>query len=357
MAALAGCSESDFALTEVRRELGTWMLRYLASRRDGIREGAAAELRIYVGQLARGVTSKGVRCELRTFSPGERGTARVQARCFIREAGETAAWELRDEAVNSVELKMRGVSAQQPSYRAEMGLEDFKEERWPEVISVTASPGTAHTANILCGEYLRAKCRGTAVQGAIWHRQGANGKPAAYLYFGPDVDRTLPDVPVFATAPSYHDAASYEFAELDAQWAPEEIISRGCTVDAKIIKCKVCPKLGLDRVPDAVSAVWPEGDNAFQIGNASASATSVEMVRVQGIGCCSTAPCMELVRDVSTAAKTVSNGTVSCKWKNVANSLRAMRFFACLRRDLAARRYSEDPSELAAITSPPLVCF
>ena len=61
LAALAKC---DFVLTELKRQMGRWMLRYLATLEDEV-YGAAAELRIYVGQLARGTPSKRALSNLR----------------------------------------------------------------------------------------------------------------------------------------------------------------------------------------------------------------------------------------------------------------------------------------------------
>jgi site-specific DNA-cytosine methylase/superfamily II DNA or RNA helicase len=346
LTSMASCALSDFVLSDVKRGMGAWMLRYLAAREDGICAGAAAELRIYVGHLARGIGSKGLRCELRTFSAEERGTARVQARCFIREEGGTATWELRDEGVDVVELMMKGACSQ-ASYRAEMGLSGFKDERWPGEISVTtASRGmlTNPIANSFCGDYFRTKCRGTAVRGAIWcRRQSPNAsigqQPQSYLYFRPDVDRTLPDVPVFATAPSYHDGSSYEFAELEQlvgdgqqQWAPEEIIAKPCTVKANVSKWRKCPSFGFECVPDAVSAVWPKVDDAFEVGDTRVSTTSVELVRIHGIECLTTR-CREIFADALTAPSKISKAAARGnmerdQWKNMTNSSRAMRHFA-----------------------------
>jgi len=86
-AALAKC---DFVLTEVKRQVGRWMLRSLAARENGV-YSAAAELRIYVGQLARGTPSKGLRCVCRKnfSSKAALRSDRVALRLLIAQKSST----------------------------------------------------------------------------------------------------------------------------------------------------------------------------------------------------------------------------------------------------------------------------
>lgn len=101
------------------------------------------------------------------------------------------------------------LGATSPSFRAQMGLLDFKSEVWADRITVDGGGSSA----AVCGTYVRQRCRGTVAFGALWQRKESHGD-SIWLFVDPDVNRTGPDRLVFATTPTYRDGRAFHVAEL-----------------------------------------------------------------------------------------------------------------------------------------------
>jgi len=179
-------------------------------------EGAApvATLSVAFGRM--GAAGVGITATLYDLSGGKRGLLPPAARLVLRGGGgggtsNADEWEVCEEraATLSFEPEHGDVSS---SYRSEMGLLDFKEEVVANKIHVGSSDTQA--ASLVGGTYVRQRCRGTTVFGALWKREAAGGSEAMWLFVNPDVDRTGPDHLVFGTTPTYRDGRAFHVAEL-----------------------------------------------------------------------------------------------------------------------------------------------
>jgi site-specific DNA-cytosine methylase len=198
----------DYIFKEVTRDAGKWTLRYLAH--DGV--NPTADLRIHVGQLAIGAKDKGLKCVLSMFNT-KAGKADVVARLVLPAGQETAEWEVQLPSQEK-DIKLRG-SNPEPSWRAEMTVGEYLNEKWPKSINVT--DGSTHQV------YERLPCRGTIAQGALWRcADGCNDH--SFLYVNPNKDRTGPDNFQFAKYPSYKDADTCTFGKVDSEWVPSKAL-------------------------------------------------------------------------------------------------------------------------------------
>ena len=67
------------------------------------------------------------------------------------------------------------VSSVVPSYRSEIGLKRYNQERWPETIDVEGEP-------LVDGVYDRQACRFSCTFGALWKRRAADAAPSMWLF-------------------------------------------------------------------------------------------------------------------------------------------------------------------------------
>ncbi|CAE8594810.1 unnamed protein product [Polarella glacialis] len=260
---------TELILADVRREEGRWSLRFLCERKP-----PTAELRLFVGQMARGKSQWGLRGELRLFTDASRsscGAVSASARLMFPVGGadKLPVWEIRGPAV-PLELHITG-SQPEPSYRAEAGLEERKREKWPAALEVKG-----HTS--LSGTYKRLTCRGTAVQGALWSLEGVS--ESNFLYFRPDVDRTGPDIPTLAASPSYHDAEAFTHAVLDTDWKPS---FGGKRVQSTLLSWKKASSLTFVQLEDKVRAVRAASKDLAAASTLQKSLDTAELVKLHGI--------------------------------------------------------------------------
>ncbi|CAE8677271.1 unnamed protein product, partial [Polarella glacialis] len=268
------CAEgaTELTLADVRREEGRWSLRFLCERKP-----PTAELRLFVGQMARGRLQWGLRGELRIFtaaSRSSRGAVSASARLMLPVGGSAdklPVWEIRGPAVPQ-ELQITG-SQPEPSYRSEMGLKEHKRKRWPAVLEVEG-----HRA--LSGSYKRLTCRGTAVQGALWRRGRGGNSESSFLYFRPDVDRTGPDTATLAASPSYHDAEAFTRAVLDTGWSPR---FGGKHVQSTLMTWKKASSLTFVQLEDKVRAVGAASNDSAAASTLQQSLDTAEVVKLLGI--------------------------------------------------------------------------
>ena len=190
----------DFALWRVERRLGAWGIVYRAMRG----RVPLAQIDVRVGRVAQGEDDLGVVVEVREFSAvldGKRGAVRPCARLVVDD--KRAEWlcpPADDAKPRAVNVTLRGQGDHTPSYRSEVGVNDYSDEVWPGEIVVDVSGADNHH---VAGVYVRTRCRGVGAFGAIWRKSSS---PARYIYVRPDVHRIRPDTVVIAASPHFADA-------------------------------------------------------------------------------------------------------------------------------------------------------
>ncbi|KAL1514920.1 hypothetical protein AB1Y20_004000 [Prymnesium parvum] len=186
----------SYRLSRVQRERGCWTLGYTAC--DPQHGTPVAELRVSVGQLG---PSQGVGSLLYSFVPalrGERGRMPPIARLLLLK-GESVVpcWEILGEP-RPCEIRLE-VLSDVPSYRSELGLLHYKDERWPGTLRLEGEADVA-------GVYERQPCRFSCVFGALWRRRTEiEGQAPLWLLVRPTIDRTAPDQLILSSSPSYRD--------------------------------------------------------------------------------------------------------------------------------------------------------
>lgn len=221
----------DYTLVQVKRDTGRWTLRYLSH--DGV--DPIAELCVHVGQLAIGASQNGLRCVLRLLNSKD-GKAHVVARLMLLPGQDKARWEMQHSSKQKV-MRFAG-SEPQPSWRAEMTVQEHLKEKWPKIIELDDG-----------SKYERLPCRGTIAQGALWK---ATDK-SSFLYLNPDQDRTGRDNFQFSEYPSYKDADTFTSAKVDSEWAPHKALSESeCEVSLVEPVWKALTKLDVYALSDGL---------------------------------------------------------------------------------------------------------
>ena len=197
-----GLGAEPLRLLRIERERDVMRLKYVAYGSDGA--SPVATLSVAIGRMA--AAEVGITATLYDLSTGKRGRLEPAARLMLRcgTASHEDLWEVFERKDATLTLAPE-LGATSPSFRAEMGLLDFKEEVWADRLHV------AGTAELIQGTYVRQRCRGTVAFGALWQRES---EQSMWLFVDPDVNRTGPDRLVFATSPSYHDGRVHHVAEL-----------------------------------------------------------------------------------------------------------------------------------------------
>ena len=220
-----GVGVDVFRLARVERGRGIFMLRYVQYHPT---EGtASAVLSVSVGRLeAHG--SHGLKAVLFDLCTGQRGPLEPVARLCVPHpsaahgaaAGSAAlssapsggvSWETRDPCEATLEFEAVAEAGVAPSFRAAMGLIDFKDECWPQQVRVGGNG-----AGLVAGTYQRENCRGSIAFGALWKRLPEAGSACGdmWLFVDPSVDRTASDRLCFATTPRYLDGRGHHVAEV-----------------------------------------------------------------------------------------------------------------------------------------------
>ena len=237
----------SFNLHRISRLRRSWKIVYFA-REQQVGE-ALAEISIQVGELADG--GNGAQVELRSFlqarvAPLVYGLLAPIAvwKCNKSTKGrQKQEWVAAKLDTTLHSLKIVG-STPGESFRVETGLTDeaargvnsgckqnnnkkkfaeaqrLGEERrwvyvknwkeWPEKLVVTGEK------EAVTGTYLRASCRQTVNQGAVWIRTET---PQRFLLIKPEVSRTGPDFAIISKSISHEDASSV-LATLPGSWQP-----------------------------------------------------------------------------------------------------------------------------------------
>jgi hypothetical protein len=241
-----------FNLHRISRLKRAWQILYFCRERQ-VGE-ALAELAIRVGELADG--SLGACVELRSFLPArvvplKYGPLTPIAvwQCPSNTTTEKQEWFCAKASLHTKTLKVVG-SSPGPSFRTEVGLmsaaadavnsgckkannrksfaqaKQLREERrwlypknwkkWPNQIEVYGSDQAQ-----VAGTYVRAHCRQTVNQNAVWIRK--DRQPTLYILIRPQVSRTGPDFAILSKSISYQNASSV-IATLPESWEPSDAL-------------------------------------------------------------------------------------------------------------------------------------
>lgn len=277
--AISGCS---FNLHRIKRERKKWVIVYYARENHGIGE-AVAELRLQVGELYLDGESSGVfgMCaELTSYMPS-RTEPRIYGRIApcakliirARDTGLPEEWAGRNKTAKAT-VRVEGTGTSD-SPRVEVGLKDsvatdirnavvkekaFKEaksrgearrwlyadnwKQWPSKISLCVQSGTSALVN-LSGEYVRASCRQTTNQSALWIKKGARNERPLYILIQPNVNRTGSSKAVVSCSVN-HDDLSSVIAEFPPVWEPcdaftpkDEVFTFNRWTSLPDMKCKI----------------------------------------------------------------------------------------------------------------------
>ncbi|CAB9508230.1 C-5 cytosine-specific DNA methylase [Seminavis robusta] len=274
---IRGLDKFSFVLYSIKRECGKWLIVYYARDKCGVGE-AVAEMRITVGKVRRGQAGEsnllGLRCELTSFIPARSEPLQYgnlapccQLVLLLPKDGSApnvndATWQVRlPEVSSSIQLSGTGDT---DSYRVEVGITDeapealeqhtkskkgryelvvkTKEERrwlypkvwkkWPSSIRIRC-PHDGIDRRV-SGTYLRAACRQTTNQSALWIKQ-VEGKPSIYLLMKPNVSRTGGDYAIITTSMDFTDTSCI-LAELDQYWQPGDAFD--ATNQRQAVRCQ-----------------------------------------------------------------------------------------------------------------------
>ena len=198
-----GFGTEPLRLLRIERERDAMRIKYVAYGSDGA--SPVATLSVAFGRIA--ASGVGIAATLYDLSTGKRGQLAPAARLMLHTGG-TASHGDQWEVCESKEATLTFTPEQgatSPSWRAAMGLIDFKDEVWADCIHVGGN------AELIRGTYVRQRCRGTCTFGALWRRESSE---SMWLFVDPDVNRTGPDRLVFATTPTYCDGTAHHVAIL-----------------------------------------------------------------------------------------------------------------------------------------------
>jgi hypothetical protein len=218
-AAVSGVGTEPLRLLRIERERDAMHVKYVSYAEGGA--SPVATLSVAIGRFA--AAGVGIIATLYDLSTGKRGRLPPAARLMLpctgggggggnkaaKPSGNNAVqWERCESKTSSLTFTPV-LGATSPSFRAQMGLLDFKSEVWADRITVDGGGSSA----AVCGTYVRQRCRGTVAFGALWQRKESHGD-SIWLFVDPDVNRTGPDRLVFATTPTYRDGRAFHVAEL-----------------------------------------------------------------------------------------------------------------------------------------------
>ena len=252
---ITGCS---FNLHRIKRERRKWVVVFYAKQNHGIGE-AVAGIELTIGELfLKGMEpALGVMVELTSYTPARMekpvfGLLEPCAKMLLLRNENGVAKEQWLGRKKNIEMEVQiTCSGQKDSPRIEMGLlgevetlicsdvsdkqatafkrakergeerrwiypENWK--RWPECITLQVK-GSAGDASRINGQYVRASCRQTMNQSALWRKRGVVDQETLFLVIRPNVNRTGPDRAVI-TSSLDHSAHSCIVAEFPTFWQP-----------------------------------------------------------------------------------------------------------------------------------------
>ncbi|GKY91341.1 hypothetical protein MPSEU_000106300 [Mayamaea pseudoterrestris] len=292
-----------FNLHRIKRDHRRWIIFYYARDNHGVGE-AVAEIRITVGELkTQSVALTGVKnidigamAELTSYNPAltEPYVFGKMDPCAMltllkSETADSAGWLVREQDVAArVIVEGEGVT---DSLRAEVGLadevakelkctaakshnkkhyvnaRDRGEERrwiyadnwkqWPETILIKAPSGHMQAKQmVVAGKYIRAKCRQTTNQSALWIRRSNSSDSDLYLIIIPNVHRTGPDQLVISSSINYTDSASV-VAIFPRDWQPCDALNGQTEIALKLCTWKLSPAVGLLAVKSNIRVMSP----------------------------------------------------------------------------------------------------
>lgn len=276
-----------FSLHRIWRDKKSWRIVYYARADCGVGE-VIAEFIVTVGEIETRGTNEtdvkvGVEGSLRCFLPAKLppvvyGDLNICAKVALL-SNNKFAWAERKQINKLTDLVVTGQGAS-PSFRAELGINDGApksiaatsnsshkkkavtaaktrgEERrffypknwktWPETIVISSGNAAAST---ICGNYIRANCRQTTNQSALWIRAADGSKPALYLLMHPKISRNGPDYAVITSSMSHQDLSSI-LAVFPNSWQPCDALNsrlhqvKGVELTdwcPSLIECRVLP--------------------------------------------------------------------------------------------------------------------
>lgn len=266
-----GLSNCCFNLHQIKRDIKKWFIIYYARKNNGIGE-AVASFKLTVGEIVRsngsffnlvslflvGQCGLGMMGEFTSFVPAQKeplvyGPLEPCTKITIMYNNTQSLkplWESRDvDTTASLQIVGEGVS---DSIRKEVGLTELAAEtlknavktkvnskvyeeakkrgekfrwvypknwkEWPEVLSISKKT-IPKTHDNICGKYIRAKCRQSTNQSALWIKPGTGSIPTLYFIMKPNVNRTGPDVGIITSSILFQDVSSI-LAVLPVNWQP-----------------------------------------------------------------------------------------------------------------------------------------
>lgn len=263
---LTSLANLNFNLHRISRVRRAWNIVYFAKEAQ-VGE-ALAELSIRVGELPGG--GEGALLELRSFLPARveplvygpispiavwqcnKASAKRKGQEWVRVSssditrtlevvGSSAGKSFRSEVGLTVEAAKEVNSGCQKNTnkKAFSSAKKLGEERrwlyaknwdaWPTKLVVADVDGSDE-ARAVAGTYLRATCRQTVNQDALWIRSES---PMLYLLIRPDVSRTGSDFAIISTTISFEDASSV-LATFPVSWQPSDALLKECQLVKKV---------------------------------------------------------------------------------------------------------------------------
>lgn len=296
----------SFNLHRISRLRRSWHIVYFA-RESQVGE-ALAEVSIRVGDISEG--EKGALVEFRSFLPakipplkyGPIGPLAVW-RCTEKAGANNKQKWMGAREIHSVRSLTMVGETEGKSFRASVGLtkdaeqgvnngcqkshnkKSFAEAKrngeerrwlyaknwstWPDVINISDSVAK-ECPTFVGGTYIRADCRQTVNQDALWIRRDG---PPLHLLIKPQVSRTGPDFAIVSRSISATDDSSI-VAILPEFWQPEDTL-----VDkSQVIKHVQFPEwFGLDRMQCLVPS------SKIKVSSSASRATTGNLLHISGL--------------------------------------------------------------------------
>lgn len=261
-------TSSHFSLHRIHRDRRKWRISYFARSCQGLGE-AVAELRLTVGELFQEKTPDqrfGLLAEIKSFLPATTepkipGALKPCAKLVLVSSGlgtaEPSTWH-GDCGADQINIVVAG-SGETQSLRAEVGLEEhvgidqfdavsskkpFLEaksrgeanrwvyptnwRKWPKTIHISIPEMVSNEHIDVSGDYVRASCRQTVNQSALWIRNGEASSDTLYFLLQPNVNRCGPDRAIISSSSDFRDVAAI-IAILPSNWDPCHIAENKST--------------------------------------------------------------------------------------------------------------------------------